>query len=335
MLSMYNLSEITVSKAPLVTELNDLLKDKNTVALVDENVAKIYAGLFKDVWNKIILIRAGEGAKSLVYTEIVIQQLLELNIDRSSNLIAVGGGVTCDLTGFIASTIFRGINFSFIPTTLLAQVDAAIGGKNGVNFNGYKNVIGTLQHPDLIHININFLNTLSDIEFTSGMAEVIKHACIHSFGYFEFLKRNAAEIKEKNPEILLEMVRQSVEIKAQIVAKDPKEIGGRKILNYGHTYGHAIETHLNIPHGFAVSMGIIVANELAEKQTALSEKEQLEIKNLLRQFGLPTDLSSLEFNALKNKISKDKKRIQSKIDFILLEEIGSPKIKAIDLCDLP
>ncbi|WP_170227117.1 3-dehydroquinate synthase [Luteibaculum oceani] len=332
---MYNLSEITVSKAPLVTELNDLLKDKNTVALVDENVAKIYAGLFKDVWNKIILIRAGEGAKSLVYTEIVIQQLLELNIDRSSNLIAVGGGVTCDLTGFIASTIFRGINFSFIPTTLLAQVDAAIGGKNGVNFNGYKNVIGTLQHPDLIHININFLNTLSDIEFTSGMAEVIKHACIHSFGYFEFLKRNAAEIKEKNPEILLEMVRQSVEIKAQIVAKDPKEIGGRKILNYGHTYGHAIETHLNIPHGFAVSMGIIVANELAEKQTALSEKEQLEIKNLLRQFGLPTDLSSLEFNALKNKISKDKKRIQSKIDFILLEEIGSPKIKAIDLCDLP
>lgn len=294
------------------------------ILLVDENVLAQAEYDFKDF--TCISIRSGEASKSLTYVESLIQQLIHLGLDRSGFLVGVGGGVVCDITGFVATIFMRGVKFGFVPTTLLAQVDAAIGGKNGVNLGAYKNMIGTFSQPEFILTDLNFLKTLPQNEFISGMAEVVKHACISDLEYFEYLEKNVDKIINQDIETLTELVLRSVVIKTKIVEADERESGLRKLLNYGHTFGHAIEKKMEIPHGEAVSLGLLVVNEIAVLEQRLSSNEALRIKALLQQFGLPTNNQDLQLNTLQDLLFKDKKRAGQQLDLILLSELGSASV---------
>lgn len=292
--------------------------------LVDENVMAQKAYDFSGF--NCIVVPAGESTKNLAYVEKLLEQLVNLGLDRSGFLVGVGGGVVCDITGFVASIFMRGVKFAFVPTTLLAQVDAAIGGKNGVNLGAYKNMAGTFTQPEFVLTDLLFLNTLPQREFVSGMAEVVKHACITDARYFEFLEKEVENIKSKDVAILTQMVLQSVKIKAQVVAADEKESGLRKLLNFGHTFGHAIEKKLQIPHGEAVSLGMIIVNQIAVMEDRLTAHDAARIQLLLHHIGLPTNSEVLALHALEDLLFKDKKRLGQSLDLIVLNELGSATV---------
>lgn len=305
----------------LLTENTNFSAASKLILLIDANVYS--SGAYNFDGFDFIVVPAGEGSKSLSYVEELIEQLLDKGLDRSGFLVGIGGGVVCDLTGFVASVFMRGIDFAFVPTSLLAQVDAAIGGKNGVNLASFKNMIGTFTQPKMILIDLKFLLTLPQNELISGMAEVVKHAAIRDANYFVYLENHIAGILSRNTDILMEVVLRSVEIKAQIVQEDELERGLRKLLNFGHTFGHAIEKTLHIPHGEAVSLGMCVVNRLAVLEGHLEVNDALRMENLLNRIGLPTDWSKIKLTDLEPLIFKDKKRNAKRIDFVLLSEIGS------------
>lgn len=302
-----------------------------TVIITDGNVQLHWGHLFEG--HPTIVLEAGEGQKSLAVVEDVIHRLIALGADRGSFLLGVGGGVVCDLTGFVASVFMRGIPFAYAPTTLLAQVDAAIGGKNGVNTGPFKNMIGVFKQPKLILSDPQFLTTLPDAEFSNGLAECIKHACISSEEYFGWLEANMGNILQRDSESLALLILESVYIKCAIVEADPLEKGERRMLNFGHTFGHAIEKALNIPHGQAVSLGMMLANELAVERGLLLPKQGLRVAELLSRAGLPTDITSIDRQALKSLIRGDKKKEDDRMAFILLKRIGEAVIEHIPLDD--
>jgi len=297
--------------------------------LVDEQVLLLWSEVF--IGYNVVPIRSGESAKSLAYVEEIVLQLIDLGADRNALIVGVGGGVTSDLAGFVASVYMRGVKFGFVPTTLLSQVDASIGGKNGVNAREYKNMIGVINQPDFIFIDLQFLETLPEKEFIGGLAEVIKHACIKSLDYFQFLELNYRKILALDKETLLEMILASICIKSEVVENDAMEKGERKLLNYGHTYGHAIEKTLDLSHGEAVSLGIIISNSIGQQLDRISEEESVRIKGLLDVVGLPTEVSGLNMMALSELASKDKKKMGDVIDFVLLNTIGTAVLQRIDL----
>ncbi len=302
------------------------------VLLVDENVLA-HPNYDFNAYS-CISIASGESSKSIAKVEEIIGQLIELGLDRNSILVGIGGGVVCDITGFVASIFMRGISFGFVPTTLLAQVDASIGGKNGVNLGAYKNMIGTINQPKFILIDFNFLGTLPKQEFISGMAEVVKHACIADRSYFEFLEHHCSEILSLQIEAVETMILHSVRIKTQIVESDELEAGLRKMLNYGHTFGHAIEKSMQIPHGEAVSLGMMVVNEIACKLKMLESKKSQRIEQLLNSIGLPTQFSKQVLENSMHLVVKDKKRAGKKIDLILLRDIGRAEIVPLDFQEI-
>lgn len=304
--------------------------NQRIILLVDSSVYALYPLYFENY--EVIVVPAGEDSKSLNLVSELIEQLLERGLDRSGYLIGVGGGVVCDLTGFVASIYMRGVKFAFVPTTLLAQVDASIGGKNGVNFGALKNMIGTINQPEFILIDLIFLETLPQEEFVSGMAEVVKHACIRSLSYFDFLESKVDAILSRDKEVMTELVKHSVEIKTAVVLSDERELGLRKILNYGHTFGHAIEKKYQIPHGFAVSLGIVVVNRIAVLAHHLDADAARRVLVLLSRFELPTDISTLSMAHLEIFYTRDKKRTGDALDLILLSRIGHVEIvrKSID-----
>lgn len=304
----------------------------HVLLLVDSNVYDLYQ---EDLENyEVIVVPAGEDSKSLSCVSEIIAQLLERGVDRSGFLVGVGGGVLCDLTGFIASIYMRGVKFAFVPTTLLAQVDASIGGKNGVNFGQYKNMIGTINQPEFILIDLGFLHTLPEEEFVSGMAEVVKHACIRSAVYFEFLENHVDAVLRRDLNVLKELVKYSVEIKTCIVSADERETGLRKILNFGHTFGHAIEKKYHLPHGFAVSLGMVIVNQIAVRANLLDSDAAQRVIDLLNKFGLPTDISTVAISDLEVFYSKDKKRVGDALDLILLHRIGHVEVVRESIVEL-
>jgi len=247
--------------------------------------------------------------------------LFDAKFDRNSTLIAFGGGVIGDMTGFIASIFLRGIKFVQIPTTLLAMVDSSVGGKTGINNKYGKNLIGSFYQPEAVFIDTHFLTTLEKREFAAGMAEIIKMAVMFDKEFFEKIKNSELSLEE--------MIKRAVELKAEIVNQDEKEKGIRSVLNYGHTFGHVIENITNYKtylHGEAVAIGMIMANELSKKLGFLSQKEADEIKKVLKENNLPTEFKIKDIDEFYNHFFLDKKTMDNKIKFIIPEKIGQYKI---------
>lgn len=313
--------------------IHDYLKKINPhkiAVIVDKKVSNLWLDeLLKDCTSNLLIIEIGdensetsEKYKNLDFTAEIWKKLIDEGFTRKSLLIGFGGGVTTDLTGFVASTFMRGIPYINIPTTLMGQVDASIGGKTGIDFNG-KNLIGTFHQPEAIIIDPRTLETLSEIQIKNGLAEIIKYGIISDLELWKILK-NSDDIIDKN--ILMNIIERSVECKIDIVKKDEKESDIRMFLNFGHTVGHAVELLSNYekPHGYCVSIGMAVASKIGEE--ILSFENTSEIKTLLEKFGLPTTHNHNPediISAMKN----DKKFWRGNITMVLPKKIGEVVIK--------
>ena len=239
-------------------------------------------------------------------------------------LLALGGGVTGDLTGFVAATYLRGIDYVQIPTTLLAQADSSIGGKTGVDFDGYKNMVGAFKMPILVYMNISTLSTLDDRQYFAGFAEIMKHGLIKDESYYLWLIDNMYEICDRDMDTLTEMVYHSCEIKKQVVEKDPTEQGERALLNFGHTIGHAVEKtkEFKLLHGECVALGAVCAAYISYKRKMISQEEYLEVRDMFVPFNLPISIDNIDLNEVVKLTKSDKKMENGHIKFILLQNIG-------------
>ena len=315
----------------LKEELTALHTEKRKLCIVcDSNVAKLYAETVREISEsvfeqvEVFTFAAGEENKQLCTVEQLYEFLIEKKFNRKDLLAALGGGVTGDLCGFGAATYMRGIDFIQIPTTLLSQVDSSIGGKTGVDFNSYKNMIGAFHMPKLVYINTAVLNTLDERQFASGMAEVLKAGLLRDGIFYEWLITHFLEIDEKDPETIEEMISRSVNIKRMIVEKDPCEKGDRALLNLGHTIGHAIEKYMNfkMTHGECVALGCFAAAYISKNRNLLSTEECYEIRDMLVPFHLPLSLDGLDTEEVLALTKSDKKASFSQVNFILLKKIG-------------
>ena len=320
----------------LFDDLAAELKNKpiaNAYAIIaDSNVENIYGRkLLKNLQNKnlhahLITFPAGEKNKSRKTKENIENKMLGLALGRDTCVIALGGGVVGDVAGFAAATYMRGIPYIQVPTTLLAMVDSSIGGKVGVDTVHAKNAIGAFYQPKKVIMDLNFLRTLPKKELINGVAEIIKHALIKDKDFFHFLEKNVDKILKYDLESLKSAIKRSCEIKASIVMQDEKEKGLRRILNYGHTIGHAIESALNykISHGQAIAIGMSYAAKLSAKHGSLHQGSVIRQNNLLEYIGLPHKLShrKLKSNKILKHIPYDKKIMDGKMNFVLLNSIG-------------
>lgn len=277
-----------------------------------------------------VLIPDGEEYKSLADTEKIYEALLKAKLDRKSALIALGGGVIGDITGFAASTYMRGIDFIQVPTTLLAQVDSSVGGKTGVNHPLGKNMIGAFWQPRLVWIDTSTLDTLPRREFLSGLGEIIKYGVIWDENFFAYLATNRDKILKLDPTALTHVIKRSCEIKAEVVSKDERESGLRAVLNYGHTIGHAIETitgYKKYLHGEAVAIGMHMEAKLSHQLGLIDNKAVTRIKVLIDSFELPSEIpGEIEMDDLIEKMQLDKKTVSGRMHFVLPETVGSVKI---------
>lgn len=277
----------------------------------------------------IIEVPEGESSKNLSQAEKLYDHLLELNCDRKSVLVALGGGVIGDLVGFVAATYQRGIPFIQVPTTLLSQVDSSVGGKTAVNHPKGKNMIGAFYQPRLVVADLETLRTLSQKEYRAGLAEVVKYGVIADARLFEFLETHYKKILNLDHKSLAHIVETSCAIKARVVEKDERESHYRMILNFGHTFGHAIESlteYALFVHGEAVAMGMVRAAQLSHSVGKCSEEVPKRLEALLKNLGLPVDMPDLDSSAVIESLYHDKKTIGHKIRFILVTEIGSVEI---------
>ncbi len=302
-----------------------------SVVITQPAIQQYYGHHWKGVPR--ILIGDGEKHKTLQTVHETYQQLIDLKIDRSVWLVGVGGGMVCDLAGFVAATYLRGVACAFVPTTLLAQADAAIGGKNGVNFQGFKNMVGTFYQPQFILSDPATLQTLPALELANGLAEVVKHALIADAAYFDYIENNFQKILNLDEVALRHVTLRSYQIKSDIVQRDEKEQNLRRILNFGHTYGHAIEKVAGISHGHAVSIGMEIALRLSIKYASLSQNQYERVIRLLRNLNLPVSTSA-DPQKIVDALTADKKREGGEVHFVLLENIGRAVIKKIALTEL-
>jgi len=265
----------------------------------------------------------GEASKNLATVGRLASSAAKLGLDRQSAFLALGGGVTGDITGFLASGYMRGVPFIQIPTTLLAQVDSSVGGKTGVDIPEGKNLFGSFYQPLAVYIDTDVLHTLPEQEYLSGLAEVIKHGIIRDAEFYTFLKDNHAKVMALEPEVIAKIIHTNCKIKADIVAEDERESNIRRILNYGHTIGHAVEaaSQFSLPHGFAVAIGMTAAARIAVLKSILSEEKAQETIELIKQYKLPTEIpKTLDRKLIKSYLLSDKKNIGGKIFYILLTD---------------
>jgi 3-dehydroquinate synthase len=317
--------------------------DKKIVIITDSNVHKLYGHQFPQ--GTVIEIGTGENNKTLDTIKDIIGQMLELELDRTSFVLGIGGGIVCDITGFVASIFMRGIDFGFVSTTLLAQVDASVGGKNGVNFDGFKNMVGVFGLPKFVICDTAMLQTLPREEVLSGLAEIVKHGAIASNELFTYIEENVEKSLQLDPIVIDHFVYESNLIKSTVVNGDAREKGERRKLNFGHTFGHAIEKVTKISHGKAVSIGMVVAAELSVKKGLMQKSESDRLRNVLKRMELPIDTAGLDKDKALEAMKHDKKRDGDSVHFILLENIGKAQIQGItfdelktiidDLCSTP
>jgi len=326
--------DITLGNGFLEVIAGDIKRNfpnKKLAILSDNNVSAIYASKLKSAFDErelhsiIISFPAGEKSKSSATKELIESKMIKNGFDRSTILLALGGGVTGDLGGYIAATFMRGIPFIQIPTSLLAMVDSSIGGKVAINHPMGKNLIGAFYQPRAVYIDVSMLKTLPVREYYNGLAEIIKTALIEDKRLFESIIKNKILISDRSDRFLLKLIMESCRIKGRIVMEDEKESGKRKLLNYGHTIGHAIEilTGFSIPHGFCVSIGMNVENIIAYKMGILGFDDYLKINEILRYFNLPVKIpSKINLNEILKKVRIDKKSINSVPFFTLIRGIG-------------
>jgi 3-dehydroquinate synthase len=325
------LGKSTLQVGVPLEKAQEYIEDAPCFVITDRTVRQLYGHRFPENAD-IVEIGTGEPSKTLDTAVLIYERLMKAKADRSAFLFGIGGGIVCDITGFVGSTYLRGIRFGFAPTTLLAQVDASVGGKNGVNLKGFKNIIGVFNQPEFVICDPSVLPSLGRREIACGISEIIKNALIADAELFEYLERNAAKALAVQPDIIGHLVYHSVRIKAMIVSRDETESGERRILNFGHTLGHAIEKIGAIPHGEAVAMGMGLATELSVQKGFLTHSEADRISNLLTAYGLshPVRIPSGE---LLSALDMDKKRIGAHLHFVLLKSIGKPLIHPLPLKD--
>jgi 3-dehydroquinate synthase len=322
----------------LTTKIRSL-SYSNLILVTNTVVWKLYGSLVESSFKRkgltysTIILPDGEKHKNLKTMQRIYDRLLSYNADRSSILIGMGGGVIGDMTGFAASTYMRGIRYIQVPTTLLAQVDAAIGGKTAVDYARMKNIIGAFYQPIFVYSNVNLLKTLSERIYRAGMAEVIKYGIIKDKNLFLYIEKYSNDILSRFPKSLLKLISASSHIKAEFVEKDEKETSGiRMLLNFGHTFGHAIEsvTQYKILHGEAVGIGMIMAAKISHLLNLCKKEVPEKIERVVRAIKLPASSNNLVMQHLSKSVNYDKKSKADKINLILLKRIGMPVAYQID-----
>lgn len=319
------------SFANLAVELEKFeIENKKIAIITDSNVEKLYASEVKEILKDkckavyVFSFEAGEKNKNLNTVQDIYRYLIDNKFDRSDLLIALGGGVVGDMCGYVAATYLRGVDFVQVPTTLLSQVDSSIGGKTGVDFDAYKNMVGAFKMPILVYSNINTLKTLNDQQFASGMGEVLKHGLIKNADYYMWLISNLYEINVREIDCLKELVYNSNIIKKEVVEKDPYEKGDRALLNFGHTLGHAIEKYMNFTllHGECVALGCVAAAFISYKRNVLKMEEYYELRDMFVPFNLPITITDIDIKEIVKLTKSDKKMKGDHIKFVLLKKIG-------------
>ncbi len=321
--------------AALPTELEKFnIAEKKLCIITDSKVNNLYSEdiceVLKDKCKEIIVFSFpdGEKSKNLDTVRDIYEFLIQHKFDRKDMLLALGGGVVGDITGFAAATYLRGIDFVQIPTTLLAQVDSSVGGKTGVDFDQYKNMVGAFYMPRLVYMNLAVLKTLDDRQYYAGMGEVMKYGLIKNAPFYEWILDNMYEIHERDMDTLEDMVVKSCTYKKLVVEKDPTEKGERAILNFGHTIGHAIEKAKNFEllHGECVALGCVAAAYISWKRELISMEEYYEIRDMFVPFNLPITVDNIDPEEILQLIASDKKVEGDKIKFILLKKVGKAMI---------
>ncbi|ETP73788.1 3-dehydroquinate synthase [Lachnospiraceae bacterium JC7] len=312
-----------------VSELD--VSDRRALIVTDTNVAPLYLdavktaleGCFRSVCE--IVLTPGEKYKNTDSIADIYEKAIQENFDRNDYMVALGGGVIGDMTGFAAATYMRGIRFIQIPTTLLSQVDSSIGGKTGVDFRAYKNMVGAFHMPSLVYSNVSTLKSLDEVQYASGMGEVIKHSLIKNKEYFTYLSEHVSELKDRDLEVLLKTVYESNLIKKAVVEEDPKEKGERQLLNFGHTLGHAIEkcSEFGYSHGQCVAFGCLAAMFISK---TVSRDEEASVRALMKAVGLETVLKKMDHQEILGATRKDKKMDKGRVRFILLHCLGDAYI---------
>jgi 3-dehydroquinate synthase len=322
-------SEILVGES--WESVKGMLPETGVVIVTDDNIKEIYGKRFPSF--PVLSVTPGEGSKKLEVIESLAGKLLEKGIDRSGFILAIGGGVVCDLAGFLASVYMRGIGCGYISTSLLSQVDASTGGKNGVNLGGTKNILGNIRQPEFVICDPAMLATLSEQEYLSGLAELIKTAIIGDKDLFEFIEKSHDEIMARDTGLLSTLIGMSVRFKAAVVSEDERETGLRRILNFGHTYGHAIEMQMSVKPGFAVASGMELAAEFSTEKGYLDKEEKDRILKMLKRFNL-LEHHSLTDDNIEQLILHDKKKTGTNISFVFTEGIGKAFVNKVSVSEI-
>lgn len=311
------------------SQLKKIVNPKSAILITDANVFAAHGKRFMN-WRTIIL-KPGEQFKIQQTVNEVIEQLIGFEADRATTLVGIGGGVITDITGYVAAVYMRGIRFGFIPTSLLGLVDASIGGKNGIDVGLYKNMVGTIRQPSFILHDMAFLNSLPEAEWINGFAEIIKHACIKDAAMFKELEGKKLADYRRRQTAIRALVQRNAALKAKVVQRDEFEKNERRLLNFGHTLGHALENDHQLMHGEAVAIGMTYAARISERLSGFHGSERL--VRTLEQYGLPTQLSFDKRRAFEL-MKMDKKREKKEINYVLLEKIGKGIVKPIPVKQL-
>lgn len=328
----YDLKRVTSLTTNMESEINE-----GDIILIDKNVASLYENLFYNLLakHKHRFIEATEHEKSYQQLEPIIEWLIKTGFRKNNRLIAIGGGIVQDICAFISSILFRGVQWIFIPSSLLAQCDSCIGSKTSINFGPYKNQIGNFHPPVLILIYNGFLETLPREEIRSGIGEMMHYFLISGKEDMDLISNNYDKALI-NPETLTELIDRSLEIKKEMIEVDEFDSGPRNIFNYGHSFGHALESYSNysIPHGIAVSFGMDIANELSFKLGLMQEKDTIAIREVLRKNWWPCDLPDIDVEAFIKVLAKDKKNTGETLRFVLSRGVGNMFLSRVNNDDL-
>lgn len=323
----------TIAVGESLKNLENYLPDRGRIFIVTDAAVRRLHGAAFPARAEVVEIGQGEENKTLATLEGIYRRLIDADADRKAVIVGIGGGIVCDVAGFAASTYMRGIDFGFVATTLLAQVDASVGGKNGVNLDRYKNIVGNFNQPRFVICDLEVLKTLPPDELRCGFAEIVKHMLIADAPMLSWFENHVDAALALDAAVIGRLVEHSVSIKAGVVNRDEKEGGERRHLNFGHTLGHAVEKLTGAPHGHAVSLGMVAAAKLSRQRGLLGDGEVDRIAAILGRLGLPTRLASPPAGLL-DTMTKDKKRDGDRVHFVLLDGIGRAIVEPITFAEL-